>query len=512
MTLAPHHPRWNPVTSAGVPVRSRGFLDGRVVTGSATADIIEVEDPAYGLPLMNVVDSDASQVDEAVADADHAQKGVWGHTSPADRGRILFACASEIRRQATVLSTIECIDTGKAISQARKDVETAARYFEFYAGLADKIGGETIPTRADELVYTRREPFGVVAHVTPWNSPLSQMARGVAPSLAGGNTVVVKPSAVTPLSTLVAARVLVEAGLPGGVCNVVVGRGATAGAALVAHPSVGHVTFTGSVQTGRLVMASASERVIPCSLELGGKSPTIVMPDADLDAAALAGASSAIRNSGQSCVATTRMLVHSSIYDRFIELCAARMSRLTLGHGLDDPDLGPLSSSAQYERVKGLVERAVADGARLACGGPDARPSLKNGLEGGHFFPPTLLVNVHNSMEIAQQEVFGPVQCVIPFSTEAEALAIANDTVYGLAAGIFTRDLSAAHRLAAQLQAGQVQINRFPAGGAETPFGGYKQSGIGREKGVEALRHYTQLKTVILALNGPIIVGNSEPD
>jgi aldehyde dehydrogenase (NAD+) len=490
----------------GLAVRSLAFVHGELLTGSASADTIAVEDPAYAIPIAKVADGGPDDVDRAVSDASAAQRGVWARTTPVERGRLLAACAAELRRRADELSTLESIDTGKPVSQARSDVETAAKYFDYYAGVADKLGGETIPTDSDTLVYTLREPYGVIAHITPWNSPLSQMARGVAPSLAGGNTVVVKPSEVTPLSTLVAAQVLLDAGLPPGVCNVVVGRGTTAGAALVAHPLVAHVTFTGSVRTGQHVMASAAQRVVGCNLELGGKSPTIVLPDADLQAAAMAGAAASIRNAGQSCFATTRMVVHESIHDEFVERCAARMSSLTVGRGVDDPDLGPLSSRTQYERVRGYVEKAVADGAEVAAGGAGPGAALPDELRNGHFFSPTLLVGVENSMQIAQEEVFGPVQVVIPFGTEDEAVAIANDSVYGLAAGIFTRSLSAAHRIARRLEAGQVQVNRYPAGGVETPFGGYKQSGIGREKGLEALRHYTQLKTVIVALDGEPVI------
>lgn len=487
------------LSTYGLAPHSLGFIHGELVVAAGTGPI-EVEDPADGVTLAEVSDGGAEDVDRAVMDAHEAQRTVWAKTMPVQRARLLGACATAIRQHAELLSRLESIDTGKPISQARGDVETAARYFEFYAGVADKLGGETIPTGTRSLVYTLREPYGVIAHITPWNSPLSQMARGVAPSLAGGNTVVVKPSEVTPLSTMVAARILSEAGIPPGVINVVIGRGTTAGASLVAHPHVQHVTFTGSVRTGTLVMSSAAQRIVGCNLELGGKSPTIVLPDADIDAAARAGAAASIRNAGQSCFATTRMVVHESIYDEFVDKCAAQMSRLTVGRGLDDPDLGPLASRAQQQRVREYVGRAIQDGARIVSGGPDAELAVPDELRGGHFFRPTLLAGVSNSMQIAQEEVFGPVQCVIPFSSEDEALTIANDSVYGLAAGIFTTNLSAAHNLAQQLEAGQIQINQYPAGGVETPFGGYKQSGIGREKGLESLRHYTQLKTVIVAL------------
>jgi aldehyde dehydrogenase (NAD+) len=404
--------------------------------------------------------------------------------------------AAILRRNADALAATESIDSGKPLAQAHNDVETSARYFEFYGGIADKIMGETLPQPAGTLAYTLREPLGVVAHITPWNSPLAQMSRGVAPSLAAGNTVVVKPSELTPLTSLIAALLFVEAGLPPGACNVVPGVGPGAGTALVEHDLVQHVSFTGSVQTGRVVAKIAARRIIPVNLELGGKSPTIILPDADIQAASMAGAAAVVKNSGQSCFATTRLLVHEKIHDQFVAKVVDRVASLRLGHGLSEPDLGPLVSARQRERVISHVNSALDDGARI---GND--PTTTLAPDGpGHFVRPVILVDVVNTMKIAQDEVFGPVQSILTFADEDEAVAMANDSNYGLAAGVFTQNLGAAHRLAAALEAGQIQVNRYPAGGVETPFGGYKQSGIGREKGVEAMRYYTQLKTVIIDL------------
>jgi len=486
-------PTWSAEQSLGFPAVAGAIVDGEWTTGSS-AERIEVEDPATGAGIATVVDGNDELVDHAVRRAHQAFEGPWRHTTPAERGRVLAALAAALRDDAAVLATTESVDTGKPLSQARGDVEMSARYFEYYSGLADKVEGVTIPVGDDTLAYTRREPFGVSVHVTPWNSPLLQMCRGIAPALAAGNTVVVKPSEVTPLSSLYAALLFVRAGLPAGACNVVPGIGAGAGASLVRHPLTRQISFTGSVPTGRAVMTMAAEHIVQCNLELGGKSPTIIMADADMDAAATAGAAAVVRNSGQSCFATTRLLVHRSRHDQLVEGIVERMSSLRVGRGLDDPDLGPLVSAAQHDKVRGYLELASTEGAEVV------QPHSDASFSGGHFEMPALLVGVDNAMRVAREEIFGPVQSVLIFDDEEEAVAMANDSDYGLAAGVFTTSLSAAHRIAGRLEAGQVQVNKYPAGGVETPFGGFKQSGLGREKGTEALHHYTQVKTVIIAL------------
>ena len=460
------------------------------VSGSGRSQ--DVLDPATGEIIATFPDASASLVDHAIASAQLAGTS-WGVGDGPTRADALLRLANLIRRDIEAVAELESLDSGKPLSQARGDVMTAARYFEFYAGVADKIYGESME-QSTGFAYTRREPFGVVGIITPWNSPISQMARSVAPALAAGNTVVVKPSELTPLSSLVVARLALEAGLPPGTCNVVPGTGAAAGAALVRHPAVGFISFTGSVDTGRAIARSAADRIVGTSLELGGKSATLVLPDADLVAAAHAGVAAVVRNAGQSCFATTRLVVHRSVHDQLVELMTASFAGLSVGPGLDSPDLGPLVSAGQRERSAGFVERAVAAGAAVANDVSIAIPDR------GFFFPPHLMTGVDNDMELARCEVFGPVQSVIAVDDDDEAIAVANDSDYGLAAGIFTSSLTKAHAYAHRLHAGQVQVNRYPAGGVDTPFGGYKRSGLGREKGVEALRHYTQLKTVIIDL------------
>jgi aldehyde dehydrogenase (NAD+) len=487
------NPRWIPSERLEIPSLLTAYIDGEWVTPDGEHQL-PVEDPGGSAQIATIDESNADLVDRAVQSAHDAFR-VWRRTAPAQRGRIMLAIAASLRLHARDIGELETVDTGKPLSQALGDVETAARYFEYYAGLADKHRGATIPQAEGMFAYTLREPYGVIGHITPWNSPLNQMSRGVAPSLATGNTVVVKPSELTPLSTAYVARLFIDAGLPAGAYNVVLGRGSVTGSALVSHPLVKHVSFTGSVATGRTIMQLASQNIIPCNLELGGKSPTIVMADADLPSAARAGAAAVIRNSGQSCFATTRQIVHRSIHDEYIELVAAEVGKLSVGHGLDDPDLGPLASEQQLSKVRGFIDGAREDGARVVTGGtsPEA--------EAGHYLMPVVLDGVTADMRVAREEVFGPVQSVLTFDSEEEAIQIANDSIYGLAAGVFTTNVSTAHRVAAELEAGQVQVNGYPLGSVDTPFGGYKQSGLGREKGVEALDYYTQLKTVIMKLD-----------
>jgi aldehyde dehydrogenase (NAD+) len=470
------------------------IIDGQR-TNAADNGTFDVFDPSSGTVLATVAKATKTDVKRAVKSAHAAlESKAWGGLPPAERGRILNRIAAAIRDRAEELADLESRDNGKPLRQARTDVQVAARYFEFFAGAADKIMGTTIPLGPGYLDYTVREPIGVSAHIVPWNYPIQIGARGVAPALAAGCTVVFKPSSEAPMTALRLGEIGLACGLPPGVLNVVPGTGSEAGVALASDPDINQLTFTGSVDVGVAVAKMAADNVVPVVMELGGKSPNVVFADADLDLTAQGVSNAIFQNAGQTCSAGSRLLVERAAHDGFVERLVARAASMRLGPGVSDPDMGPIISKRQLETIEGYVKVGQGEGASIVAGG--ARPR-DPALAGGYFYQPTLLDRVSPEMRVAQEEIFGPVLAIIEFDGMDEAAALANRSDYGLLAGIWTTNINKALALASKIKAGQVYVNTYGAGGGvELPFGGYKKSGYGREKGLESLASYTQVKNV----------------
>lgn len=499
MTISTATPVVKAETDAFLKRKHKLYINGEWVDG-VSGEMIDVIDPANGRVISQTTAAVAEDIDKAVKAARAAfESGAWPQMTGLQRGRLITKLALRLEELADELAEIEAIDCGKPVTYAKYvDVGLSANIYHYMAGWASKVSGETVSLAApgEYHAFTMREPVGVVAAITPWNFPLVLTAYKLAPLLAVGCTAVLKPSELTPLSTLRFVEILEEVGFPPGVVNVVTGYGSPAGSALVEHHDVDKVAFTGSVTTGRKIAAAATGNLKRVTLELGGKSPMIVFPDADLDRAIPGLASAIFFHQGQVCTAGTRLYVHKSIHDRVVEGIAEESKKLKIGHGLNlDTTMGPLISSAQLQKVMGYLDQGRSEGAEFVTGGGRIG-------DAGFFMEPTVLTNTNNRMSIVQEEIFGPVLCAQSYDDDQlDALAAkANDTIFGLAASVWTRDISVAHKMAKRIRAGSVWINAHNFYDPALPFGGFKQSGHGREEGAEAIRTFTEVKSVCAVL------------
>jgi len=471
------------------------YIGGEWVRAHSARTLASI-DPASEEVWAEIAIADDTDVDRAVAAARAALSGPWARATASRRGELLFRLASLIRRDAAALAELESRDNGKPLRDTLGEVQKAADWITFFAGAADKINGEQIPFRPDALAYTRREPVGVVAAILPWNSPISMYAWKLGPALAAGNTIILKPAEQTSVTAMEFAKLVAETGFPPGVVNVIPGFGAETGAALTRHPDVNKVAFTGEHRTAQEIMRAASETLKRCSFECGGKSPHIIFADADLEKALRVAIHAAFRSTGQSCSLGSRLFVQRPAYAWFQERVADIAGKIRIGLPLaPDTHIGPQTSAEQLAKTQRFIDIGRREGARLIAGG--RRPA---GFSRGYFIEPTVFADVENGSELAQNEVFGPVLSMIPFDTEEEVLRMANDTKYGLVAGLWTSDVTRAHRVANRIEAGLVSVNTYRPIHYMLPYGGYKLSGIGRENSLDVIRQYTEIKTVVIDL------------
>ncbi len=480
-----------------IPILATKLLINNRWVASESGKTFPTINPSTGEEICQVAEADAADVDRAVAAARAAlEEGPWAKMKASERGRLLYRLADLIEKNAEELARIESLDNGKPFSIAKTvDVPKTIACYRYFAGWADKVHGKTIPIDGEFLCYTKHEPMGVVGQIIPWNFPMLMQAWKLAPALATGNTVVMKPAEQTPLSALRIGELIVDAGFPEGVVNLLPGFGPTAGAAIAGHMDVDKVAFTGSTEVGHLIMeAAAKSNLKPVTLELGGKSPNIIFGDVDLDEAVEGAHMGLFSNQGQSCCAGSRVFVEETIYDQFVEKSVARARKRRVGDPFDpSTDQGPLVDYFQFDRVMGYIESGRRDGATLACGGERVG-------DRGYFVQPTVFADVEDGMQIAREEIFGPVMSIIPFKSLEEVVARANRTKYGLAAAVWTRDIKKALAVSNGVRAGTVWINCYNVMDTRSPFGGFKQSGIGRELGEYGLQQYTQVKSVIAKL------------
>lgn len=474
------------------------YVDGKWLD-SSNERRIDVKNPSNGETIATIQQGEAKDVNDAVKAAKKAfESDDWRSVKPYERGRLLYEIAEKIRKNRDELAKLETIDVGKPLSQGYADIDASIRYFEFYAGAADKVMGDTIPIEDGLIDYVVRDPVGVTGHIIPWNYPIQILSRSVAAAIATGNTVVVKSAEDTPLTATKIAEFFDQIDIPNGVFNHVTGYGYEAGAALSSHPHINHVTFTGSVQTGTAVANAATKNVVPVTLELGGKSPNIVFSDCNMEKAVEGVVKAIIQNAGQTCSAGSRLLIEETFKDTFLEKVVDRFKELTVGPALEDKDVGPILNEKQFNQIVNFIDLAKEEG-RIVTGGNQV--TIEN-AENGFYLEPTIVDNVSSESRIAQEEIFGPVLSVFTFKNEQEAINLANNTDYGLVTGIWTQDISRAHQLANRIDSGQIFVNNYGAGGGiQMPFGGYKKSGFGREKGWIALYNYTQVKNVAIKYN-----------